>query len=114
MTLETEKTSGLTAYVVEHSEDPQTYVDGFFAAVDDSVPRVELVKPEDDEGWGYWGELYVHPDDHAPGFYDLVFVDGIKPIAKITLKLYNEFELMEKSDSELNDIMQNEKKPVVS
>lgn len=112
--LSTEKKSGLTAYIVEHQKDPQTYVDSFIASLDDSVPRTELVKPEDDNEYVYWGEFYVSPDDHAPGYYDLVFADGIKPVAKITLKLFKADELSDKSDGELEKIMKNEAVPIDS
>ena len=111
---DTDKAEGLTAYIVEHQDDPQTYVESFFAGLSDDVPKVELVKPDDESGYGYWGELFVFNEEHQPGYYDLVFTEGYKPIAKITLKLYAMEELQGKTDKELNEIMETEAKPIGS
>jgi hypothetical protein len=39
-----------------------------------------------------------------------VFVDGLKPVARVYLKLYSENELTVKSDSELEKMMADAKK----
>ena len=110
----TDKVEGITVYLVEHRDDPQTYVDSFFAELSDEVPKAVLVKPTDDDGYGYWGELFASYEEYQPGYYDLVFTDGLKPTAKITLKLYTMEELQGKTDKELNQIMETEAKAIGS
>ena len=102
---DTDKTDGLTAYILAHQTDPAAYTDSFFAALTGDVPTVSLQKPEDTEGYGYWGELYLNPDSWKAGAYDLVITDGGKPVACVMLNFYDEGALAEKSDAELNQMM---------
>ncbi len=110
ITLDSDKTSGLTAYIIKHQEDPETYIDSFASLLDDA-PMVELNKPADDDSWGYWGEMYLS-EDYPTGYYDLVFANGLKPVAKVTLKFFGSDELTPKSNDELWDMMKNEAKPI--
>ena len=104
--IDSDKTAGLSAYIIEHRDDPADYVDSFIAALSDNVPKTDLIKPDDpDDVWGYWGEMYMSSDDWKAGDYDLVFTDGLKPVARVLLKIYNDTELSGKSDDELNSIM---------
>lgn len=95
--------TGLSAFVVAHSDDPASYTDAFIAALSDETPKAELVKPE--EAGECWGSLYVNPDDWKAGDYDLLFISGVKPVAYVMIKLYNEGELSEKTDAELEALM---------
>lgn len=95
--------NNLSAFIVPHSDDPASYTDAFIAALSDETPKAELVKPE--EAGECWGSLYVNPDDWKAGDYDLVFVSGVKPVAYVMIKLYNEGELSEKTDAELDALM---------
>ncbi len=99
--------TNLSAFVVAHSDDPASYTDAFIAALSDETPKAELVKPE--EAGGCWGSLYVNPDDWKAGDYDLVFVSGVKPVAYVMIRLYNEGELGEKTDAELEALMTADK-----
>ena len=102
---DTDKTDGLTAYILEHQTDPAAYTDSFFAALTGDVPTVSLQKPEDEGGYGYWGELYLNPESWKAGAYDLVITDGGKPVACVMLNMYDEGALADKTDAELNRMM---------
>ena len=102
---DTDKTDGLTAYIVAHHDDPAAYTDMAFSELKGGVPVVSLKKPEDEGGYGYWGELYLNPDLWKAGAYDLVITDIGKPVACVMLKIYDEGALAEKSDLELNQMM---------
>ena len=101
--LDTDKTSGIKAYVIPHQDDPATLTDSFIAALDDKTPFVELNAPEGDVD--SWGDLYVNPEDWQPGSYDLVLADGMKPVARVLIELYPENDLSSKSDAELQKLM---------
>ncbi len=106
VTLESTEKSGISAYIVPHSDDPQTFTDSFVANLQDNVATVALQAPENtDDGSTSWGEVYVHPDYWQAGDYDLVFTSGEKPIARVLIKLYAEGELKNKSDAELQELM---------
>ena len=102
--------TGLKAYIVPHEDDEQTFIDSFAAKLNDDVPTVELNAPAAEDGAdASWGDLYVNPESWQPGYYDLVFTSGEKPVARILIKLYAEGELEGKSDAELNAMMKAEK-----
>ena len=106
--LDTAEDSGLSAFIVKHQDDPATYTESFFANIDENVPKTELVKP-DEENNTTWGELNMFNSEWGAGYYDLVFTNDLKPVAKVTLKIYNDTELQSKSDSELAAIVADEK-----
>lgn len=103
---DTEKTSGLSVYAVPHEEKAETLVDSFIAALSEDVVRTELRKPEEDGS--EWGSFYLNPDTWQPGYYDLVFTSGLKPVARVMVKLYPDGGLEGKSDEELKQIMNSE------
>ena len=76
----------------------------------DDAPMVELDKHYDD-AWGYWGEMYLS-EEYPTGYYDLVFANGLKPVAKVTLKFFGSDELTPKSNDELWKMMADEAKPI--
>lgn len=102
---DTDKTDGLTAYILEHQTDPAVYTDSFFASLTGDVPVASLKKPEEEGGYGYWGELYLNPDSWKAGAYDLVITDGGKPVACVMLNMYDEDALANKTDADLNQMM---------
>ncbi len=105
---DTEKKSGLSVYVTEHQKDAETITDSFLAALSDDTPKAELIAPEED---GYeWGAFYLNHETFAAGDYDLIFADGLKPVARVLLKFYPESELNDKTDAELETIMSDARK----
>ena len=105
---DTEKKSGLSVYVTEHQKDAETITDSFLAALSDDTPKAELIAPEEDGS--EWGAFYLHQETFAAGDYDLIFADGLKPVARVLLKFYPESELNEKTDAELEAIMSDARK----
>ena len=105
---DTEKKSGLSVYVTEHQKDAETITDSFLAALSDDTPKAELIAPEEDGS--EWGAFYLHQETFAAGNYDLIFADGLKPVARVLLKFYPESELNEKNDAELEAIMSDARK----
>jgi hypothetical protein len=102
--------SGIAVWVFEHKDNVNFYET---ASLSDETPGyVEYRELNEDpekaaEGvlWD-WGSLYVHPEEHKPGFYDFVFTYGGKIFAVMLTKFYKEEELYDKSDSELNKMME--------
>ena len=103
---QTELTSGLSAYLVPHSDDATTYTDAFVAALNDDVPKTALTKP--DEQSGTWGSFYAHPEVNAPGYYDLVITSGLKPVAMVMVRIYPERGLSDNDDAKLEQLMNSE------
>jgi len=92
-------------FVVKHSDDRSVYDKLSFAALtDSSLTSAELAKNDEDE----WGSLYVNPEDAKPGYFDLIFTEGNKITACMTIRLYAEGQLDGKSDPELESLMSNE------
>ena len=98
---ETTVENGLSATLVPHSDDPASTVT---ASTDLDLPKTDLEKPEED-GWA-WGSLYLNPDDAPAGDYDLVLLSNNKPVAFVLIKMYNDAELENKSEAELEQLMQ--------
>ena len=92
-------------FVDKHSDDRSVSDKLSFAALtDSSLASAELAKNDEDE----WGSLYVNPDDAKPGYFDLIFTEGNKITACMTIRLYAECQLDGKSDPELESLMSNE------
>lgn len=108
--VDSDKTEGLSAYIVPHEKKADGIIDSFIANLDDSVARCDLIKPEDyDEYslWG-WGELYAFNEVYPSGYYDLVFTDGMTPVARVMLKIVDMESLKDYGDKELNALMETE------
>lgn len=103
---QTEKTSGLSAFLVPHSDDTATYTDSFIAALNDDTPKTELAKPED--ATSAWGSFYAHPEVSAPGYYDVIITSDMKPVAMVMVKIYEENKLSDKDDAALEQLMKEE------
>ena len=101
--LDTEAGS-VSAYVLEHRDDQSSYEKTDFSAPYDDFFAVFDSEPDED---GPRGEFYVNPEDAEPGYYDLVFtVDG-KAVASLVTRFYAQGELEDKTDAELEKLMQN-------
>lgn len=103
---QTKKTSGLSAFLVPHSDDTATYTDSFIAALNDDTPKTELAKPED--ATSAWGSFYAHPEVNAPGYYDVIITSDMKPVAMVMVKIYEENKLSDKDDAALEQLMKEE------
>ena len=84
-----------TAYETLTISDSLTTAAGYAAFID-------LTKPE--SGDDPWGSFYLNPDENKEGYYDFVFTIGGKPVATLLTRFYNEAELSEKTDAELEQI----------
>ena len=92
--------------IVNHLEDQTdyetlTFSDGI-TIVGGYVAFIDLTKPE--SGDDSWGNFYLHSDENKEGYYDFVFTVGGKPVATLLTRFYNESELSEKTDAELEKI----------
>ena len=105
---DSDKTSGITLWVIEHKDDQSFYND---AKLSEETPGFvqycELNKNEDDPEYN-WGAFYLSPDDCKTGYYDLVFTYKGKAFAKMMTRFYDQGELAEKSNQELWDMMDSE------
>ena len=105
--LDTAQKSGIIAAIIPHVEDDSKFAE--ILELPDAAPRVELNAPDtSDNPMASWGEMYLHPDDWQPGAYDLVFLSGNKPIARVLLKFYPEKDLENQTDAQLEKLMQNQ------
>lgn len=101
--------SGIAVWVFNHKDDVDFYET---ASLSDETPGYVEYRdlndnPDHEEGeLRDWGSLYVHMDYHKPGFYDFVFTYGGKTFAVMLAKFYAVEELTEKSDAELEKIME--------
>ena len=102
--LDTDESSGLKVMVYKHADDANVYVDKTHNG-DGTVAAWDLNKPE--EVNGSWGEYYLHPEEVAAGYYDLVFAKDGKAVAMMQIKLFKEEELNGKSDDELKGLMKS-------
>ena len=105
---ETELTS-LFAYVVPHSDDPGCYTEEYISTLTDKTPKTELIPPSDADG--SWGALYLNPEEWSAGYYDLVITEGARPVSYVMITLFNEGELSEKTDTELEELMDEDATP---
>ena len=102
---ETTAENGVTAYIIRH-RDRSLYTEKFFDNVYGDGVHTELQKPEDDTQ--PWGSFYVNPDDSSAGYFDIVFATGAKPVAVVTVGLFDEAELDGKTDAELEKLTEGE------
>ena len=105
--LDTDQKSGLSATIFPHQDDPASITESFLDQLPDSSPCLELNPPGSVDSHS-WGGTYLDVEDWKPGDYDLVFLSGPKPVARIQLKFYAEDELSTLSDDQLEKMMQNQ------
>ena len=105
---DSDKTSGITLWVIEHKDDQSFYND---AKLSEETPGFaaycELNKSEDDPEYN-WGSFYLQPDEYKAGYYDFVFTYKGKAFAKMMTRFYNEGELANKTNQELQNMMDAE------
>ena len=101
---DSDTSSCITAYFFEHQDDPTAHDNYQNTFLDDCAASMQLYKMDDLE----WGAQFVDAEEHAPGYYDLVFVYENKTIAKMLVKLYAEGELAGKSDADIEKLMSDE------
>ena len=97
--------SGIKVMVFMHKEDQGFYLKN---SLDDEtsgyVLECELNKDPDEEA-NHWGSFYLHPEEVNPGYYDFVFVYDNKVFATMLTHFYQQEEISDKSDSDLEKLM---------
>ncbi len=102
---DTDAESGLKCWVFRHKDDLAFYLDNTLSEEADGFAQMlDLNKNPDDEN-SNWGSFYLNPEECEAGLYDLVFTYNDKPVGALITKFYNNDELMEKSDEELEELM---------
>lgn len=104
---DTEQTSGIRLWVFEHREDQTSYEKLTFSDVAKGfITYQSLEKPEGEND--SWGSFYLNSDSVPAGYYDFIFTIDGKPVATLLTRFYKAGELENKSDAELEQIMQEE------
>ena len=97
--------SGIKVMVFKHKADQGFYLNN---ALNDEttgyVLECDLNKDPDDETYT-WGSFYLNPDEVGPGCYDFVFIYKGKVFATMLTRFFKDQELLDKSDSELEELM---------
>ena len=101
--VDSEVKDNLMVFAVPHNSNPSVYDDHYFEAIPDNWTFVGLNAPEN--AGDSWGDFYLTPDFSKEGFYDLVFTDGISPVAMVVTRFYNEGVIKDISDAELEKFM---------
>lgn len=105
---DTDEIYGFKVWVIKHKDDLGYYKDAKFS---DLLPGFasycELRFDTDEPENNYWGEFYLNPEDCEAGYYDFVFVYEGKAIAALVTYFYNEGEIVDKPDAELEKLMFN-------
>lgn len=98
--------TGFMVMVFQHKDDQQFYLKNTLNDETSGYCQTcELNKDPDAEEPCSWGSFYLHPEEFNPGFYDFVFFYKNKVFATMLTRFYKPDELMEKSDSELEQLM---------
>ncbi len=92
----------LMVFAVPHRTNPADYDDHFFEAIPDNMVFLGLNAPEEGTDWG---EFCLNPDYNNEGYYDLVFTDGIHPVAMVLTRFYKEGQVENISDEKLEQLM---------
>ena len=101
ITADSDKTDSLFAVILPHAKDPNFYTEDSLQAIPDNASYVNLDLTEEGK---IYGETYIY-DFNNPGFYDIVIADNAKPVALILIKAFNEKEIENFSDSQLEKYM---------
>ncbi len=99
---DTDVTSGLQVYVLQHREDQKSYQAAQFS---DEMPGFAALYSMEQREGDDWGEFYLNPEDAQPGYYDFVFVYEGKAIAILLTRFYDEGQLENLTDKELYECM---------
>ena len=102
---DTDAESGLKCWAFRHKDDLAFYLDNTLSEETEGFAQMlDLNKDPDDETLP-WGSFYLNPEECEAGLYDLVFTYNDKPVGALITKFYNNDELIEKSDEELEELM---------
>ena len=102
---DTDAESGLKCWAFRHKDDLAFYLDNTLSEETEGFAQMlDLNKDHDDETLP-WGSFYLTPEECEAGLYDLVFTYNDKPVGALITKFYNNDELIEKSDEELEELM---------
>lgn len=97
--------SGIKVMVFKHQADQGFYLKN---SLNDETPgyvlACDLNKDPDDETFP-WGSFYLHPEEVNPGYYDFVFIYNNKVFATMLTRFFQDKEIQEKPDSELEKLM---------
>ena len=103
---QTNATTGIKVMVFNHKADQGFYMKN---ALNDETPgyvqECDLNKDPDADETEHWGSFYLHPEEVAPGYYDFVFICNNKVFATMLTRFYQDEEIFEKSDSELENLI---------
>ena len=105
---DTDATYGLRVWILKHRDDQEYYNTAKFSDLDPNfVNYCDLHYPEDADNPDEmeWGSFYLNKEECEPGYYDFVFTYEGKAIATLLTRFYNENELTDKSDAELEALM---------
>lgn len=106
VTLDSDKTTGITLWVFNHADDQKIYETAAFSEELPGFAQVcELKRDTENPENTVWGEFYLNPDDCKAGYYDFVFVSDGKAIATILTRFYNAEELIGKTEAQLEKLM---------
>ena len=104
--------SGIKVMVFKHKED-QDFYSG--KTLNDETPgyilECDLRKDPEQEETYQWGSFYLHPEEVDPGYYDFVFVFNDKVFATMLTLFFEEDEISDKPESELERLM-SESRPL--
>ena len=99
--------SGIKVMVFKHRVDQGYYPQN---TLNEETPgyilECDLNKDPNEEETSHWGSFYLHPEEVNPGYYDFVFVFDNKVFATMLTHFYQKEELVDKSDSELEELME--------
>ncbi len=98
--------SGIKVMVFIHKDDQSFYLHN---SLDDETPgfvlECNLSKDPDEDETYHWGSFYLHSEEVNPGYYDFVFIYKGQVFATMLTHFFNQEEIYEKSDSELEELM---------
>lgn len=92
----------VTLYVLKHNNNKFTEIE----YSDEMTNYVTSKELEYDEDAKNYGSFYLNPEDCEAGIYDFVFVVDGKAVANMYVKIYKEQELVNKTDEELNKLIE--------
>lgn len=97
----------LTVWVYKHDGSIMKYQRMDFPEDQDDYEYVDCIhlENESDDRTIPWGSFYLNPDDCEPGYYDIVFVYDGRAHACIVTRFYEEGQLRDLSDEELEELM---------
>ena len=103
--LDTDSEDNIEVWAFKHKADQNEYLNETYSTSSEEIRGFcALQRPEDDPS-GCWGSFYLNPEEAEPGLYDIVFTCRGVPVVSMLARFYNQDELSEKSDAELESMM---------